>query len=118
MEFMEIYRPQQNWKPKGGEEKMQEKPTYGGLCANCQYASECTFPRLPERPVRHCEEFKGIESGEGRHSAEGSYLLRSGFDSEEIDYRRKMGLCFNCAIRRTCSYPKPEGGVWHCEEYR
>jgi hypothetical protein len=27
------------------------------------------------------------------------------------------GLCMNCANRETCLYPKPEGGVWHCEEY-
>jgi hypothetical protein len=27
------------------------------------------------------------------------------------------GLCMNCANRDTCLYPKPEGGVWHCEEY-
>jgi hypothetical protein len=27
------------------------------------------------------------------------------------------GLCMNCAYRETCLYPKPEGGVWHCEEY-
>ena len=27
------------------------------------------------------------------------------------------GLCVNCANRETCLYPKPEGGVWHCEEY-
>jgi len=29
-----------------------------------------------------------------------------------------MGLCKSCANRETCTFPKPEGGVWHCEEYR
>jgi hypothetical protein len=28
------------------------------------------------------------------------------------------GLCPTCDFRSTCMYPKPEGGVWHCEEYR
>jgi len=27
------------------------------------------------------------------------------------------GLCMNCEHRRTCTYPKPEGGIWHCEDY-
>lgn len=35
----------------------------------------------------------------------------------ETDDRRFKGLCVNCAYRETCLYPKPEGGVWHCEEY-
>ncbi len=28
------------------------------------------------------------------------------------------GLCANCEIRDTCTFPKAEGGIWHCEEYR
>ncbi|HTS66225.1 MAG TPA: hypothetical protein VMS37_25420 [Verrucomicrobiae bacterium] len=28
-----------------------------------------------------------------------------------------LGLCSNCDNRETCVYPKPEGGVWRCEEY-
>ena len=28
------------------------------------------------------------------------------------------GLCINCANRNSCQFVKPEGGVWHCEEYR
>jgi hypothetical protein len=29
-----------------------------------------------------------------------------------------LGLCRNCENRRTCAFPKPEGGIWHCEEYQ
>ncbi len=29
-----------------------------------------------------------------------------------------MGLCSNCKNRKNCSFPKPESGVWHCEEYQ
>ncbi len=28
------------------------------------------------------------------------------------------GLCSNCENSGSCNYPKPEGGVWHCEEYK
>ncbi|UCD75549.1 MAG: hypothetical protein JSV91_01265 [Phycisphaerales bacterium] len=27
------------------------------------------------------------------------------------------GLCVNCEHRSACVYPKPPGGIWHCEEY-
>jgi hypothetical protein len=33
------------------------------------------------------------------------------------DTPRFMGLCSICEIREACRFPKPEGGVWHCEEY-
>ena len=42
-----------------------------------------------------------------------------GADSDdEDDFARYRGLCSNCEERRSCAFPKPEGGVWHCEEYR
>ncbi len=28
------------------------------------------------------------------------------------------GLCKTCAVRTECKYPKPESGVWHCDEYQ
>jgi len=28
------------------------------------------------------------------------------------------GLCINCENRHTCEFTKPNGGIWHCEEYR
>lgn len=28
------------------------------------------------------------------------------------------GLCINCENRHTCKYISPDGGIWHCEEYR
>lgn len=27
------------------------------------------------------------------------------------------GLCVNCNHRRYCTYPRPPGGVWSCDEY-
>jgi hypothetical protein len=28
------------------------------------------------------------------------------------------GLCKNCKKQKTCKLPKPEGGVWRCEDYQ
>jgi len=31
---------------------------------------------------------------------------------------KSIGLCGNCALDETCTRPRPESGVWHCEDYR
>ena len=36
----------------------------------------------------------------------------------EITEMGHGGLCMDCEYRNDCTYPKPEGGVWHCGEYR
>ena len=27
------------------------------------------------------------------------------------------GLCMDCENRKSCTFPRPASGVWHCEEY-
>jgi len=34
------------------------------------------------------------------------------------DQDKLVGLCVDCEARHNCTFPKSEGGVWHCEEYR
>jgi hypothetical protein len=36
---------------------------------------------------------------------------------EEKDSGQYKGLCRNCKKQKTCLIPKPEGGIWHCEDY-
>ena len=38
-------------------------------------------------------------------------------DAEEEKSTEPKGLCRNCKKKETCTLPKPEGGVWRCEEY-
>ena len=35
----------------------------------------------------------------------------------EKEIRPIKGLCMNCAHSAYCLLPRPESGVWHCEEY-
>lgn len=30
---------------------------------------------------------------------------------------RQLGLCTTCAHHQDCDFPRPESGVWRCEEY-
>jgi hypothetical protein len=43
---------------------------------------------------------------------------RTSKQGKESEAERFKGLCMNCDNRFECRLPRPEGGVWHCEEYR
>ncbi|HSR10328.1 MAG TPA: hypothetical protein VLS90_02710 [Thermodesulfobacteriota bacterium] len=92
-----------------------EKKGMPGICDSCRNAEECTFPRDAAKPVNQCEEFSGMECGLERHSCEGA-LPRTGLVPQE-DSSAWFGLCRNCDNRNACTFPRHEGGVWHCDEY-
>ncbi len=84
-----------------------------GLCVTCNKVKTCTFPK--KRPVLTCEEFEGypkIPVISFCQTAKPKIQIRPHLMDE---YK---GLCRDCDNRENCTFPKPEGGVWHCEEYR
>jgi hypothetical protein len=90
---------------------------YFGLCMSCRNASVCTFPRDPAMPAFYCEEFE-IETPVSDITAEKRQQFVTGPAAVKKDSSGLAGLCIDCEGRKTCSFPKSEGGVWHCEEYR
>ena len=88
-----------------------------GLCRDCVAADTCTFPRDPSRPVWSCEEFEGLELNPSRGAAARALASSIPTGVEELAAVTELkGLCRECARRPTCRYPKPAGGVWHCDE--
>jgi hypothetical protein len=107
------------------EKKLKKKAppsavVYGGLCSTCAGASTCTFPRDPERPVMHCDELDSYQpepvTVEKVRRAEPAGP-KAVSEAEQKELGKYKGLCVNCENRETCTFPKPEGGVWHCDEY-
>ena len=95
---------------------MSENIRHLGLCMTCKNASGCMFKQYPNKPVLYCEEFE-IDSPPSVETAEQATPTTYSFDAEK-ESLKSMGLCCNCENLETCGFPKPEGGVWHCEEYR
>lgn len=95
---------------------MARRRGYRGLCSTCANAERCTFPRNRKHAIFDCEEFlRGDSSptiaGEGRPPPRP--------EATPGDARsRRAALCRDCEARETCELPKPEGGVWECQEYR
>jgi hypothetical protein len=85
-----------------------------GVCAACVYGNECAFEAEAGRAILQCEQFEmAFPAEEVRPTRTQSRTSpRNGKDSSKY-----AGICSNCENRETCSYPKPEGGVWRCEEY-
>ena len=90
---------------------------YPRLCSTCKHGSTCTFPRDPQRPSFYCEEFE-IESVPAKRKAEEDKPQRAASFVTAEESSSLIGLCRDCENRRTCVFPKPEGGIWHCEEYQ
>lgn len=92
---------------------MDRKPC--GLCLNCARHPNCslTLNRGRLRDVRYCEEYEASRLPAAVPSPDMTFERPVRSPS-----RRVLGLCGNCDNYPTCGFPKPEAGVWHCEEYR
>ena len=92
-----------------------------GLCSCCSSLKTCTYSKDSHRPILQCEEFDGIVPyslkmlSHRRSVPRGLEKTPTPGMSEPVSHR---GLCNLCEDHLMCTYPKPEGGVWHCEEYR
>lgn len=102
-------------------ENTSPKKQYHGLCSSCVSELTCTYLRDPKHPILQCEEFGGIIRPPVKTADLKNNLLpkvRRITLTPKNSFHPYKGLCVNCEDRVTCTYPKPEGGVWHCEEFR
>jgi hypothetical protein len=91
-----------------------------GICSSCRHHPTCTYPRDSGQVVLQCEEFEGYVMTIPEMACRSelpSNGSRGGSSAKDKPSSQHMGLCTNCANRETCTYPKAEGGVWHCDEY-
>ena len=89
-----------------------------GLCSTCNNSPTCFYHlRNGKRVVCYCELFDNhiSPSKVGEFSPNTTLTLEPNTHSTIKD--RFNGLCLNCENIKTCAYPKPKGGIWHCEDY-
>jgi len=82
-----------------------------GICALCVHADYCTFPGSINKSITYCDEWEGYET-KPRYSKAKKVIKP--YKKEE----KYQGLCRYCAQRESCTYPKNDGGVWVCDDYR
>lgn len=88
------------------------KPPATGLCATCEHAPYCTHPRASGAPVLECDDASVLSI---------TIAPVTGIDVVSGPARpfraSARGLCATCVRLGDCTYPRPEGGVWHCDEF-
>ncbi|OPY60262.1 MAG: hypothetical protein A4E57_04510 [Syntrophorhabdaceae bacterium PtaU1.Bin034] len=93
------------------------------LCAFGIAAPHCALSNSSRTPIRECEEYQTTmcpEEEGGAGSDPGGTGIDIDLPSERAEHPpwERIGLCGDCAAYDTCPFPKYEGGVWRCEEYR
>jgi len=99
---------------KQAKARSEGSEQYRDLCSNCDRGDECESGTRPRRPIFFCENFEVF----GAVPALTSDRSVREKPTKRPNGNRLIGLCVNCDNAGTCVSPKPEGGVWHCEEYR
>ncbi|MCK4752898.1 MAG: hypothetical protein KAS75_05575 [Planctomycetes bacterium] len=95
---------------------MSSNVEYYGLCSTCKNTPDCTFKTDLNKPVFYCEQFE-VEKPPPVIRKEETPSIDS-YAAGDEEAAKVIGLCGDCENRKTCVFPKPEGGIWHCEEYQ
>ena len=83
-----------------------------GLCRTCLKAEHVHIPARSVPPGLVVRRVRGVRRAPpAQRRARGPAGAEQPGEAAEVE-----GLCRGCANWPTCSYPKPAGGVWHCEE--
>jgi len=89
---------------------------FNDICSTCNYGDFCVTKKTRKRPVWFCEEFDNYVPVKEQPMVEAQFQTR--ISTGENDSSQFKGLCINCESRHTCKFIKPNGGIWHCEEYK
>jgi len=82
----------------------------GALCGNCAHLQTCSYASALN-DTWFCEEYLVEPSENAAPLADPLVVLKDMTSS-------RTGLCVNCELRDSCTYPQPPGGVWFCGEYQ
>jgi hypothetical protein len=85
-----------------------------GICFACAHVSSCALTSAGSalNGTQFCEEYEPAHFLTAIPLCEQLPIMLNRQTSSKT-----LGLCSNCAHYPGCSFPKPEGGVWHCEDY-
>lgn len=105
---------QQVEEASAAERQQVEDLINASLCANCRHQSDCGFLPKACTPILECELYECGLSERPRLIVVKKACAAAAAEEAEAP----LGLCTNCENLQGCNLPKPQGGVWMCEEYR
>lgn len=91
-----------------------EKDIINDICTTCNHYQICATRKDRRRPIWFCEEFDDyVPVKEMKPKTDYKASLKKANNETQLF----KGLCINCENQKTCKIMKPNGGIWHCEEY-
>ena len=101
------------------QKTIKSKQDIGGLCLTCKANPYCTYKKERARAIVFCDEFEDTETLNIKpENGMINQVNHTVCNQDEKVFPDLKGLCVNCEIKERCDFPKPEWGVWHCEEYK
>ncbi len=85
-----------------------------GICLTCVHFTQCSLRPADDsaKSIQFCEEYQTV------CLAPVIVTNDKPKDMKTLAPSGILGLCSNCNHYPYCSFPKPEAGVWHCEDYQ
>lgn len=113
-------QPKADLKPKVVEIRRETRPESGSRAEVEVWNS--TFPRRAWLKAQAATDAEGPQvrpAGHERQRDASPFVPYAQEDMERAGGSASAtpGLCRTCARWSDCTYPKPEGGVWHCDEH-
>ena len=84
----------------------------GGLCSTCISAGFCINLKARQRGAVQCELFDPGVTVVDLDRIPSMATMLSAQTHEPC-----LGLCSTCDLVGDCTMARPQGGIWHCEEY-
>ena len=86
-----------------------------GIGSTCNNVAICNNRKRHNQPVWYCNEHDDYYVYRNNKPI---ILTKEEFlGSQKKETNHFNGLCSNCDDRESCSFTKPDSGVWHCAEY-
>jgi len=85
-----------------------------GICSTCLHFTKCALrpADCSTNGIQFCEEYKTVCLAPAVVTDDKSENMMKKAPSGIL------GLCSDCNHYSYCSFPRPESGVWHCEDYQ
>lgn len=85
-----------------------------GICLTCAHFTRCVLRSADcsTEGIQYCEEYQTV--------CLAPVVLTNEKPKKMLRQAPSgiLGLCSDCNHYPYCSFPKPEAGVWHCEDYQ
>lgn len=92
---------------------LSQKSKSQGICPTCGSFPECTYIVNADKPLFECDYFDRGASAQPVNIKIVTTRKKDGNNGSN----GIAGICTDCQKHTACDFPKPELGIWECNNY-